>query len=56
MVTIIDPTITIIAGLTIICCLVAFRHYWKVKNTDAFMWAMVTFFWCIGALSRSLQI
>jgi len=49
-----DPFVAIISGLTIICCIIAFKHYWKVKNTDAFMWVMVTFFWCIGTLYKSL--
>ena len=56
MVEIIDQMLTIIAGLTILCCCVAFRIYWKDKNTDAFMWVLVTFFWCVGALSKSLQL
>lgn len=56
MVTVTDPVRTIITGLLIICCLLALRHNWKVKNTDAFMWVLVTFFLCIDALYKSLQI
>ncbi len=53
MATMKDPTTAIISVLTIICCVLASRHYWKVKNSDAFLWVLVTFFWCVGALSRS---
>lgn len=56
MATINDPTTFIIAGLTIICCVGAFRIYWKAKNTDAIMWVLVTFFWCVDALSKAIQI
>lgn len=56
MVTIIDPITVIIAGLTIICCIVGFRIYWREKNTDACMWVLATFFWCVGTLYKSLQI
>jgi len=56
MVKIVDPTTAIISGLTIICCIFACRNYWRVKNSDAFMWVIVTFFWCVGALSKSMEI
>ena len=56
MVTIIDPTLAIIAGLTIFCCGLVLRKYWKAKNTDAFIWVIVTFFWCVDALSRSIRV
>lgn len=54
MTTIKDPITAIIAGLTIICCILAFRHFWKVRNTDACMWVIVSFFLSISIISKSL--
>lgn len=50
MVTVTDPIEVIIAGLTIVYCVLVSKYYWKVKNTDAFMWVLVTFFWCVWML------
>jgi hypothetical protein len=56
MVTATDPIGVIISVLLITCCLLALRHHWKVRNTDAFMWALVAFFLCVDILYKSLQI
>jgi hypothetical protein len=56
MVTITDPIRTTMIGLLIICCILGARNYWKVKNTDAFMWVLVAFSLCVDALYKPLQI
>jgi hypothetical protein len=55
MVILTDLIKAIITGLIIICCILAAKNYWKVKNTDAFMWVLVALFLCVDDLSRSLQ-
>ncbi len=55
MVTLIDPELAIVAGLSLVLDLFMSRHYWKTKNTDAFLWVLIASVWCIIALSRSLQ-
>jgi hypothetical protein len=55
MVILTEPIKAITTGLIIICCILAAKNYWKVKNTDAFMWVLVALFLCVDDLSRSLR-
>lgn len=55
MVTVTDPLTAIISGLAIICCVLVSRSYWKTRNTDAFVWVMVTLFWYISIYKNPLR-
>lgn len=56
MVIVIDSEMAMVSGLSLVLDLVASIHYWKVKNTDAFIWVLVASIWCLIAFSRSLQM
>jgi hypothetical protein len=56
MATMTDPIGVIISGLIIICCVSAFKRYWKVRNTGGCMWVMVVFFLCLSVILESLKI
>jgi hypothetical protein len=56
MVTVIDPEMAMVSGLSLVLDLFMSRHFWKVKNTDAFLWVLIASIWCLIAFSRSLQM